>query len=82
MVIFGAMLGVLDPVLTLAAVDMQFQGVMRRTNPAAAQLKQGKDGGGCLTIFCLVEQYHAVVSNVAARRSCFAHDKRVCAECN
>lgn len=53
MVIFGAMLGVLDPVLTLAAADMQFQGVMRRTNPAAAQLKQGKDGGGCLTIFCL-----------------------------
>jgi hypothetical protein len=53
MVIFGAMLGVLDPVLTLAAADMQFQGVMRRTNPAAAQLKQGKDGGEFMAGFWL-----------------------------
>lgn len=54
MVIFGAMLGVLDPVLTLAAADMQFQGVMRRSNPTAALLKQGKDGGGSTAASCFV----------------------------
>jgi hypothetical protein len=48
MVIFGAMLGVLDPVLTLAAADMQFQGVMRRINPAAARLAPKDNGGRCL----------------------------------
>ena len=44
MVIFAAMLGVLSPVLTLAAAGLQSQGVVRRPSPYMLQQRRAKEG--------------------------------------
>jgi hypothetical protein len=44
MVVFAAMLGVLSPVLTLAAAGLQPQGVVRRPSPYMLQQRRAKEG--------------------------------------